>query len=41
MLFGATIRLVLQALIGNFKPRHLPPTNKIIRGRNKTMEHTK
>jgi hypothetical protein len=40
MLFGATIRLVLQVLIGNFKLRHLPSTNKMVRGRNKTMEHT-
>jgi len=40
MLFRATIKLVLQVLISNFKPRHLPSTNKMIRGRNKTMEHT-
>jgi hypothetical protein len=40
MLFGATIRLVLQVVIGNFKLRHLQSTNKMIRGRNKTMEHT-
>jgi len=40
MLFGATSRLVLQVLIGNFNPRYLPPTNKMIRGRNKILEHT-
>jgi len=40
MLLGATIRIVLQVFIGNFKLRHLPSTNKMIRCRNKTMGHT-